>query len=373
MNKKIGFLVAAIGIFCFFYFVIPVTFVHSAQMFWGFVGSILTGVCIFLIGYQKQEDLYDINNYKKNNGKQTAGIVLGILVAVAGAFILYMNFESREKKFIEANPVLVSGTVVDGKSTTTKRRGSSSTTYELNVTYKDSNAIEYKTDADVNSTEWEKSGRGMSVSVVYEKNNPEICKVILSSKDAMAYVKKGTKIFPTLKDLQAFLQTDDYNEQKKLLGQYWRVDKMEDVEDAYQLTNEISKDNLAVVNFGNIYVNEDENDISYNEIMKEAKATMRVVYDSMATNTTRGLMLENDSMQIRFQNYSNSEMTKMGGEFNFSIPTFKKIYCFGFGKKNKTMILPGDLKGLDLDGEQEEKTNAIAPEEVMEILKSKTK
>jgi hypothetical protein len=370
MNKKIGFILAAISIYCFFYFSIPVTMVHSAQFFWAFVGSILTAVCIFMVGYKKPEEMYDIDNYKKNNGKQTVSIVLAVLVGLFGAFLLYFSFTKREEKFIEANPILVGGTVIDGVSKTSRK----SSSYELTVSYKDSNAIEYKTDYNASSSEWNSAGKGMPVSVVFEKDHPEICKVILEAKDAMKYLGKGTKIYPTVNDLQAFLKTDDYNEQKKLLGKYWSVDKMEESEDGgYAFTNSVSKDNLAVMSLGNFYINEDQNDFTYNEILKEAKAKMKVVYDSMATNTTKGIMLQNDSMQIRFQSYTTSVQKKSGGEYNFSFAEMKKVYCFAFAKKNKMMILPGDLKGLEGLGDEEEKTNAISPEQIQDIIKSKTK
>lgn len=348
MNKKIGLLAAAVLIFYFFYAIIPVTLIHSSHFFWGFVGSILTGACLFFIGYSKPEDRYDIDNYKANNGKMTAGIIVGMLVAIFGAFVLAMHYDNREENFIKANPVVVSGTVIDGKSETTKRRGSSNTTYELNVSYKDSNAVQYKIDYDVNSTEWGNAGKGMAVSVVYERNNPEISKVLLDPKVAMDFISKDVKIFPTVKDLQTFLNTDDYNKQKKLLGKYWSVQKMEDgVEGEYTFENTVSRDNIGIMSLGNIYVNELENDVSFNAILKEAKATMKVVYDSMATNSTKGILFENDSMQIRFQKYNNSIKSESGGEYSLTYTTLKKVYCFGFAKKNKLMILPGDLKSTE--------------------------
>jgi Protein of unknown function (DUF3592) len=374
MNKKIGFLIAAICIYGFFYFVIPVTLVHSAQFFWAFVGSILTAVCIFFIGYKSEEERYDMDNYKANNSKMTISIVLAILVGLGGAIVLYFRFASREEKFIAANPVISIGTVVDGKSTTTTRRGSSSTSYELDVTYKDSNAVEYRTEADISSEEWNNAGKGMPVTVVYEKNNPTVCKVIMKSKDAMAYIGKDKKIFPSLKNLQAFLNTKDYNEQKKLLGDYWSVNKMEDSEDDIEFTNGISRDNLAVMSIGNIYVNEFDNDFAYNAILQEAKATMKVVYDSMATNTTKGILLQNDSMQIRFQSYSTSSKMESGGEFNFSMLVQKRIYCFGFNKKDKMMLLPGDLQGLEnQDNQSTVAPKEISPEQIREIIQQKTK
>jgi hypothetical protein len=371
MNKKIGFLVAAICIYCFFYFVIPVTFVHSAQFFWAFVGSILTAVCIFLIGYTKAEERYDIDNYKANNSKMTVSILLAVLVGLGGAIVLFFRFGTREKEFIEANPVIAIGTVVDGKSTTTKRRGSSNTTYELDVKYKDSNAVEYKTEANISSEEWNNAGKGMLVTVVYEKNNPSVCKVIMKSKEAMAYLGKDKKIFPSIKNLQAFLNTKDYNEQKKLLGDYWSVNKMEDTEDGIQFTNSISRDNLGVMSLGNIYINEEENDVAYNAILQEARATMKVVYDSMATNSTKGILLQNDSMQIRFQNYSSSSQMESGGEFNFSMLVQKRVYCFGFNKKDKMMILPGDLKGLE--NERDDKPATLDVDKLKEIIEQRNK
>jgi Protein of unknown function (DUF3592) len=371
MNKKIGFLVAAICVYGFFYFIIPVTLVHSAQFFWAFVGSILTGICIFFIGYKSEEERYDMDNYKANNSKMTVSIVLAVLVGLFGAFVLFFRFASREEKFIAANPVISIGTVVDGKSTTTKRRGSSNTTYELDVTYKDSNAVSYKTEANISSDEWNNAGKGMPVTVVYEKNNPSVCKVIMKAKDAMEFLGKDKRIFPSLKNLQAFLNTKDYNEQKKLLGDYWSVNKIEDTENDIEFTNAISRDNLGVMSLGNIYVNEYENDFTYNAILKEARATMKVVYDSTATNTTKGILLQNDSMQIRFQTYSTTSEMKSAGEYNFSFPVRKRIYCFAFNKKDKMMLLPGDLKGLE--DESNDAPKAISPEEIREIIQQKTK
>ncbi len=366
MNKKMIWIVAAVAIFGFFYFLIPETIVHSSRFFWGFVGSGLTAACIFLAGYKKPDEMYNIDTYKKNNGKQSAAIILGVFVLIGGAIALYFKYCSRIEAFIEANPVISIGTVVDGKSTTTKRRGTSSTSYELNVNYKDSNGVQYKTDANVSSDEWDKAGKGMPITVVYQKDNPSVCKVLMNTKEAMKYVPKNKRLYPSIKDLQAFLRTDDYNEQKKLLGDFWSANKMEDTEDGVEFSNSISKDNMGIMSLGNIYINEDENDVSFKAILQEAKATMKVVYDSMATNKVKGILLENDSMQIRFQEYTRSVQKQSGGEYNFSFPQLKRVFCFAFNKKNKFMILPGDLKGLE--GEEEEKTNAISPADLQELI-----
>lgn len=368
-NKKIILLGVAVLIFVFFYYNIPVTLVHSSKFFWAFVGSVLTGVCIILAGINNDNNRYDVDNYKANGYKEKLFIVPGILIMVFGAFFLYFKFSSRTKAFLEANPYLVSGTVVDGQSETTTRRGSKSTTYELTVSFSDSNGTSHKEKLSVTGSEWDLAGKGMPVSVVYEKNNPDICKVILNVKEAMAYVDKRKRLYPTIKDLQTFIYIKDYKDQLKLLGDYWGVSKSEDVEDGIQFTNTLSHDEMLVSkNLGNIYLNEREQDISFNAILTEAKKTMKVVFDSINTNSKKGIFLENDSMQIRFQIYNNYKKKERSStniyDLSYLGSTITKIYCFGFAKKDKGsyILLPGDLESLNPKSEEDK---------LMEIINQK--
>ena len=364
-NKTLILLGAAVLIFAFFWYLIPVTLVHDANFFWGFVGSIASGVCIFFAGKGSEDEMYDIDNYKNNNRKQGFFIVAAMLVAIVGAFFLSFHFGDREEKFIEANPMLVQGTILDGTSKT----GGKSSSYELNIRYLDSNGTVYKKDIDVSSTEWSEVGKGMDVSVVYEKDNPGICKLLIHPQDAMKYVARNKRIYPGLKELLAFLNTNEYADQKKLLGDNWSVSKAADIEEGIQFENAISQDQLLISkNLGNIYLNERQQDISYNAILAEAKKTMKVVYDSMATNTTKGIFLENDSMQIRFQTYSSYQKKEKDNtsvyDISSLIPTMTKISCFGFAKKGKGnfILLPGDLESLSTKSDDDK---------LMDIIKQK--
>ena len=360
-NKLVILLGAAALVYAFFYYSIPVTLVNEAKFFWAFVGSIATGVCIFFAGKKSEDELYDIDNFKKNNQKQGLFMVAGMLVAIFGAFFLYFKFGDREEKFIEANPTLAQGTILDGQSKTSSK----SSTYELTIRYLDSNGIVYKKDIDVSSSEWGAVGKGMPVSVVYEKSNPGICKLLINPQDAMKYVAKNKRIYPGVKELQAFLNLKEYTDQKKLLGEGWSVSKAEGTEEGIQFSNAISQDQVLVSkNVGNIYLNERQQDISFNAILSEAKKTMKVIYDSMSTNSTKGIMLENDSMQIRFQSYTSYQ--KKENNPNASIydlsnlgATLTKIYCFGFAKKGALIFLPGDLEVLNTKTDEEKMMDLI--------------
>jgi uncharacterized protein YneF (UPF0154 family) len=344
-NKQKGFLIAAVLIYLFFYFVIPVTFVHGAQMFWAFVGGIGAAVCIFFAGKESDEKRFDIDHYKTSGKKESLFIVLAVLVGFVGSFVLYFVFGKNETNFIKANPVVVQGSILDGVS----KVGRKSSSYELTVRYVDSNAIVYKENIDVSASEWGNAGKGMDVAVVYEKNNPEICKLLMNAKDVMPYLDKNKKVHPSLKNLADFLNTKDYRDQKKILGEYWSVNKMEEMEDGVQFSNYITKDNLVISEFGNIYINENDQEETFNSILAEAKASMKLVYDSMQTNAKVGVEYENDSMKIRFQKYKTLAPTNSGGEYKIMGYQYRNIMCFGFAKKDKLIILLGDLEKNETD------------------------
>ncbi len=344
-KKTIILLSAALLVYIFFYSVIPVPFVHGAQFFWAFVGGIGAGACIFFAGKMSEDEKYNIDNYAENKRKETMFIVPAVLVGIIGSIVMAFHFYTREDDFIKANPVMVDGVVLDGESRTSRR----SSTYELRVKFTDSSGNSHTQNIDVSSGEWNNAGKGMPVKVVYERENPDICELVLSTEDAKKYLGNSIRLYPGLKELQQIMNTESRKQQERLLGDGWKLQPKRN-EDGKTVIfyNAISADNLVLSFIGNIYLNETGGSNAYNDVMAEARKSMKVVYDSMSTNPKKGLLLENDSMQLRFQHYS--KISRGEGDYNF-MTTLKTIYCFGFARKDGFLMLPGDIENRKDDVE----------------------
>jgi hypothetical protein len=338
-RRTLLLILAAIAVYLFFYFVIPVPMVHGAHFFWAFVGGISAGACLFLAGYLISKDgEYDIDAYQKSNKQSMLFIIPAVLLALVGSFVLSFRLDTREEEFLKKNSVVVDGEIINGVSTTKKNL----TTYELTVRYRDSVGKFFTENISASTEQWENAGIGKNIKVAYERDHPQICKLLMNAEDALEYMDASKRIFPTLSDLFKAAKTKDVSSQIKMLGEGWVIDDSDDSEkDKKYFYNKITDDNLV---FGDvsIYINEKSQMQAYNSLLAEAKQNMKIVYDSSSTNKRKGIQFENDSISIRFQEYSKMEPIK--SEYGSIGYSSKKVYCFGFAKKNNIFLLPGDIK-----------------------------
>lgn len=342
-KKKIIYLCIAVATFIFFISVMPEYIVVSAEFFWAILAAVIVGIFIYLGLKPDEAEMYTPENYEREKARSGIAILITIFVGIVTIFAVYFINASRIETYIKANSLVTDGTIYDGQSTTTKSRGSSSTTYQVDVRFL-AGGIPYSNSVSISSSNWDKVGKGMGVLVAYAKEHPNMCRILFNLEDVKKYTT-NVKINPVaFNDLFALRKSKKFNllEELNKISLGWSAEQTDRGVDLY--SNCVL--NCAINKTDNIlFLLETEKDGSFTSLLNDARKNMKVVYDSMGSNTRVGALFQKDSLQIRFQNYSarSRETTKTEyGEFpNFSLTHF---YIVAVGGKNDLMILPGDLK-----------------------------
>jgi len=350
MNKKIIFLTAAAVVYIFFYALIPVPFIYDAEFFWAFFGGILSGICIFLAARKNDDEMYDMDKFAANKSEVGIFILIAVVVAIVGSAFIGFHYYTRETAFLKKNPVMTDATIIDGVSKTNKN-GSD---YTLQVTYKDAHGRFQTKYMNVSSKDWDNAAKNMPVKLVYEKDHPFISKVLLTESEALEYLGKDAKLYPGVNDLVKIIHTafaDSLDKQTAIIGDGWGLldDPDHSTPHIKEYYNAITGDHLVVSSVGYYYINTKDNPVAYRAIMAEAVKNMHLVYDSMATNKKKGMLLENDSISLHFQEYTRikkEDDTENQNTYPYRIrgTILEHVHCIGFVKKGAFVIMPGDFE-----------------------------
>ncbi len=347
-KNNILFLVGAALVFIFFVFFVPVHIVHGARVFYSFLILALVGVLMYFALKPSSNIIYTPENYNQLKSQKTVATVVAVVCGIVTLIIFLIYSNRREDDYLKKNATITTATIVDGEARTSTRKGSTTTTYSVDVEFT-ANKTTYKENLDINSTEWNKVGKGMDVAVVYAKDHPEICKILLDQNSINEYVKDGKfkqidlatlgKIFSDKENVLSHLQN---------LSIGWKKQLSSEGNTFYY--NSITQ--TVVYNNENfMYLSQINSSNDFNRMYNEVSSKYKKVYDSLATNKKVGAKYENDSFQVRLQQYNKvSEKEKGDNPYGIVMPSIDKVYTVGIANKNSILLLPGDLEdNLDED------------------------
>jgi hypothetical protein len=374
MNKRvIIWLAIAVAAFLFFYNVIPVPLLASGSWFFYLLGAAIVGGSIFMAFKPAVQNQEDINNYKTASGFEKLAIFGGVFGFIGTLFSVMIHSDTRKDNYILKNAVFAIGTIKDGESVTTKRRGSSSTSYEIQVFFNDKTGAVQQESLSVGSDVWDNVAKDMQVGVVYADGHPSLAKILIKPEDIKKYTTADKVGVPTLSNLFNILQgtsTTDYR--KNLNEKFWKFDNKGSSE-SYIYSNEVLGD--AVVLNDNIHalINDRSGSWSFDNLLAEAKKTMTTVYDSLSTNAEKGALFSNGKFEIKFERVltqSRDEVT-IGDGIKIPNMQLKPVNAVTFAKKGEMGLTYAAISSFkntlrnSTDYENTEKT-ATPPEERIE-------
>lgn len=344
MDKKvIIYLGIAVIVFLLFYSILPLSMMHKYTMFWAFLAAGGVGGLIFLAGRLPDEIRYDIEKYKDAQGKERGFIVVAVISGLATLIIVAFHTSTRERNLLRQDGIITEGVILNGQSKKNRR----TTTYELTIQYKDGAGHLHVESLDVNSDEWHSAGKDMPVQVIYSQSIPGVCRVLLKPESAREYMKPGERLHPSVADLRKLIHTSSDTARLRLLGKGWLRNQENTQTGKAVYINSFTRDCCMFGDLNGIYFNADGYFNSIEEILKVVKSSMKVKYDSLDRNPVMGSFYQQDSFNIRFQNYSRSAPVE--NDFGLMGTTIKEIRCFGFNDSGDFILLPGDLSDRPSD------------------------
>ncbi|MCX6318455.1 MAG: hypothetical protein NTW29_14280 [Bacteroidetes bacterium] len=340
-KKQLYFLGGAVLLFLFITRFIPIYVLVKAEIFLTLVIAGGVGFCIYQVLKPDEKKMYTPENYEAGKSRMSLAIICAVLAAITTLIITIFNSGGREADYIKAHSVIAEGVVTSGKAKTTKRRGSSSTSYTLDVTFV-VDGKNYNTTVDVDGSEWSDAGIGMPVMVSYAKGHPGMCRILFNGEQVRKYSQAGNINHITLDQFINTLRQKDEDKLKMLKKQApgWTLQGDDDgMSVCYHSVYKTS----ILGNEDRTFLMETGTAENFSTLLDEARKKMTVVYDSMSTNPIRGVVFKKDSLQIRFQQYTKLESTTTGGEFQIPIMKHLNVYVVGATKEDGLLIMPGDL------------------------------
>jgi len=320
----------ALLIFLMWQWLLPVPIMHASPIFLAIGSGALFGACLYVAFAGIGDDDYNVDTYEAKSKYKSRIIILAVAsFFIGGGYFFYCSIV-REEAFIRNNPMIVVGKITDGTATTTQRRMQKSTTYQLIVEYKDKNDVAYNTPLEVTQEKWDKVGKGSEVKVVYEKEHPGICKLLMNEKDYKTYINAEANFYPSIQNITNILSCNSDSCILKELGDGWEFGTKQPQDTFHYLyTNYYTHDILINSTQGFIYANEEGNIGGFNTILKEAKAGMQSESNaSKSKDKAKVYLFSNDKIRIRFMEKETLKRLSIG-------MSISKNYIIGFNFKDK--------------------------------------
>ena len=182
LRRKI-WLALLIASIIFFAWAIPLTSYNQSPFYISLTGGIFVFVFTFLF-ISDVTSIYELTEKDPDNQKKSLNYApWAIVPGIAFLFIFLFNFEARKKSVFANEGALTKGTIINGHSETSKRRGNTSTSYEVIVEFEDDRGTRYEFNQSLNSKEYDRLYNGATIDVKYWKKSPKVAKAILSDDD----------------------------------------------------------------------------------------------------------------------------------------------------------------------------------------------
>ncbi len=339
--------------------------INSAPFFWALVGAGAVGLCIFLAFYRKAEDDETTIEHEAKAKTNGVGAIFAVFAAVATLFSAFFIPNGREDAYLKANGAFTSATVLDGQSVTTKRRGNTSQSYELKLRYSVNDHL-HTEEVSVGGDDWDYTGKGDRILLLYDKDHPDYCKAIISKENYNKFVPDSLfKKIDYNKLMELYRHRENLEPKVNAFSNFWTRTMVKKGMPLYE--NLLTKSNFLTKEGVLCYIQIDA-DKEFYHILESTKKALKPIYDSLETNSGVGVAFENDSLQIRFvvtseKKQKMQEESKSEYGFIFSLSDYERHYQIYILDKNLArLVLPKSFekeKELTREEEMREKVNEM--------------
>lgn len=188
-SRIIWFSLTALTLIVFFT-LIPVDVYEKHDMLYSFLGAILFFIFLFM-GLGDFKSLDEIIKQKSNETEDQLRKLspYAVFPAFILVFLFVLSQSSRKSDELVKFGVLAKGVVIGGESTSSTRRGRTTTTYDITVKYMDSLKNSHTAELDVNGEEFNDLYEGATVDIVYSRKHPDLAKAVLNLQEMSKYKK----------------------------------------------------------------------------------------------------------------------------------------------------------------------------------------
>jgi hypothetical protein len=174
----------------FFLAGIPIDAYEKHEMLYSFLGGFLFFACLFM-GLGDFESIYDITETTAEHTDDRLRKLspFAVIPAFVMVFVFVMSHSSRVSAEVKEYGVLTKALVTGGQSSSSSRRGRTTTTYDVYVSYTDSLKREYTAELDVSGSEFKDLYEGAVIDIIYSSKHPSLAKPVLSLGEMSKYKK----------------------------------------------------------------------------------------------------------------------------------------------------------------------------------------
>lgn len=199
MNKKYIYLIATILSILFFYFGVPLDFLHEHNIAVTLIGAVVSTVLLAYTIF----NFYGPTAEKKVGQKDDLGCFLMVLIVIfffGFSFLLIYSEIKKTGSELSKNGIYTTGVIVDGELLQTRKADLSNVT----IKFKTKEGQEMTVVEDISAGEFEKYSKFQEVPIIYSKNYPTITRIIKSDSELSKYTKTEIRDL-TLKDFMAII------------------------------------------------------------------------------------------------------------------------------------------------------------------------
>ncbi|MBT1703382.1 hypothetical protein [Chryseosolibacter indicus] len=300
-----------------FFFLIPIDVYDSADILLSFIGAIGFGICLFMF-LGNFGSLYEIfgdtsQDEQESIWKKMAALSLIPSLVLVIVLVMYRSDEKSDE--LSTYGKLTKGQVVNGKSTTSRRRFQSNTSYSINVSYVDSLQKIHTFEASVSGSDFNNLYQGAIVDVIYSKRYPSLAEVVFDLEQLSKYIKinnEPVNITHLLTMLEGKVRRDSIVDYLNSINYEWYQDEEREYyrNDRRNLAINLEHDILTFVKPSNLLVSNNERNSFENTILDKG-------FEKKASeiNGETQVMYYNNAYIIYHQRKSSNHETSMAVSF----------------------------------------------------------
>jgi hypothetical protein len=320
MSKKYIYLIATILSVLFFYFGVPLDFLHEHNIAVTLIGAVVSTVLLAYTIF----NFYGPTAEKKVGQKDDLGCFLMVLIVIfffGFSFLLIYSEIKKTGSELSKNGIYTNGVIVDGELLQTRKADLSNVT----IKFKTKEGQEMTVVEDISAGEFEKYSKFQEVPIIYSKNYPTITRIIKSDSELSKYTKTEIRDL-TLKD---FMTIIDLPNPIEVNGYLNSVNRKWNYENDSETNTTIYYNNykniaLRVMPYKSVvYKN---NEVNRDLFSKELK---RLGFEEITKEGVKGRLLTNGKYAVNFS-FERVETD----DPNDSVLNFSQITVVNFVKLN---------------------------------------
>lgn len=320
MNKKYIYLIATILSVLFFYFGVPLDFLHEHNIAVTLIGAVVSTVLLAYTIF----NFYGPTAEKKVGQKDDLGCFLMVLIVIfffGFSFLLIYSEIKKTGRELSKNGIYTTGVIVDGELLQTRKADLSNVT----IKFKTKEGQEMTVVEDISAGEFEKYSKFQEVPIIYSKNYPTITRIIKSDSELSKYTKTEIRDL-TLKDFMAIIDLPnpiEVNGYLNSVNRKWNYENDSETNTTIYYNN-YKNIALRVMSYKSVvYKN---NEVNRDLFSKELK---RLGFEEITKEGVKGRLLTNGKYAVNFS-FERVETD----DPNDSVLNFSQITVVNFVKLN---------------------------------------